>query len=56
VHPAEETKLLLQVTTLERAYEAHKADTIEHEADETVLIRERSQVGIHKHDVLEGFS
>ena len=32
--PAEQTKLLLEVSTLERKHEAHEADRIQREADE----------------------
>ena len=50
--PAEQTELLLEVATLERQHEANKADQVQREADETVVRRERRQLGVGEYHML----
>ena len=52
MHPAEQTKLLLEVPTLERQHKANEADQVQREADETVVCRERRQLGVGEHHML----
>lgn len=51
--PAEQTKLLLEVTTLERQHKAHEANQVQRETDETVVRRERRKLCIREHDMLQ---
>ncbi len=51
--PAEQPKLLLQVSTLQRQHEADKADEVQHEADETVVRRKWRQLRVGEYDVLK---
>ena len=51
--PAEQTKLLLEVTTLEGQHEANEADQVQREADETVVRGERRQLRVGEHDMLQ---
>ena len=52
MHPTEETKLLLQVSTLERHNEAHESKRVEREADEPVAHSEAGQLGIGEYNML----
>jgi hypothetical protein len=52
VYPAEQPKLLLKVPSLKRGHETDKANSIQHKADEPMLVRQHRQIGINKYDVL----
>ena len=52
MHPAEETKLLLEVSAFQREHKADETDQIQREADETVVRREWRELGVGKHDML----
>jgi hypothetical protein len=53
VDPAEEPKLLLEVTLLERHDKAHEADCIERKTDNTMVGSERKQLPIGENNMLE---
>ena len=53
MHPAEEAELLLVVAFLEGHDEAHEADCVQREADDTVICRKRQEVRVREHDMLE---
>ena len=50
--PAEETELLLQISALEGQHEADEAEGVERKADEAVVGRETSQLGIREDNML----
>ena len=52
MHPAEQTKLLLEVSTLERQHKANETDQVQREANETVVRREGRQLGVGEHHML----
>ena len=51
--PAEQTKLLLEVATLKRQYEANKTDQVQREADKTVVCRKWCQLRVGEHHMLQ---
>lgn len=53
VDPAEQGELLTKVLTLEVGHESDKANHVQHEADEAVVLGKGDKVGIDKDNVLE---
>lgn len=53
MNPAEEGKLLAEGLALEVGNKADKAEHVQHEADEAVVLGKGDKVGIDKDDVLE---
>jgi len=53
VNPTEQAKLLFEITLLQRHDEAHKANSVKHEADHTVVGSEWKELGIGENDMLE---
>lgn len=52
MYPAEQTKLLLQVSTFEREDETHETNRVQREADEAMVGGETGELSVGKDDVL----
>jgi hypothetical protein len=54
VHPAEQTKLLLQVTLLEGHDETHETYSVQRKADDPMICRKRKEASFCEHNMLSG--
>lgn len=53
MHPAKETKLVLEVLALQAADKGHEAKDVEHKGEEAMVPSKWDEVGIDKDNVLK---
>lgn len=54
MNPAEESKLLFEVTLFQGHDKTHEADSVQREADNPVICREKDKLTVAKHHMLPG--